>query len=236
MQHAATLYLIPVPITDGGEAALSTEVKEMACALRNFIAEDAKTARRHLKAMGYVDLSKAEILLLNEHTGKADLAALLKPLLDGNDVGLMSDAGCPGIADPGAEVVRLAHSRGIPVRPLAGPSSIMLSVMASGMNGQNFAFNGYLPVDKGARDKRLRELESVAAKSGQAQFLIETPYRSEQIFAAMLEVLNPATLMFVGAELGHPSQTIITRTVAAWRSAGSPGLHKRPAVFGIYRQ
>ncbi|HRD39063.1 MAG TPA: SAM-dependent methyltransferase, partial [Bacteroidia bacterium] len=171
---SGTLYLIPVPIS---ETDLSLVVpnynSELVNSLTYFIAEDAKNARRFLKQCNYADISKAEIAELNEHTKSNSVSELIKPLIEGKNVGLLSDAGCPGIADPGADIVKLAHQKNIVVKPLIGPSSIVLSIMASGFNGQNFAFVGYLPIEKPQRSKRIKELESLALKSNQAQFFIE---------------------------------------------------------------
>ncbi len=236
MSPTGKLYLLPVPITEeGGHRHIPAYNSEIIQKLNLFIAEDAKTARRFLKGFAYPNLQDAEILLLNEHTKNNDIASLITPLLQGRDLGLMSDAGCPGIADPGAEVVLLAHKKGIEVIPLVGPSSIVLSIMASGFNGQNFAFVGYLPIDKAPKIKRIKELETLALKQNQAQFFIETPYRNEQIFETLLETLAPQSLLFVGKDITSPTQYLISKTVAEWKKSPKPALHKVPVVFGIYR-
>lgn len=233
---SGTLYLFPVTL---GETELSLVIPafntELIKTISFFIAEDAKNARRFLKQCGYPDISKAEILLLNEHTKDSDIPALINELQQGKNVGLLSDAGCPGIADPGADVVRLAYQKGIKVVPLVGPSSIVLSIMASGFNGQNFAFNGYLPIEKPARTKRIKELESIAAKANQSQFFIETPYRNEALFEDLLIALRPETLLFVGVNLTNPDEQIRSATVGNWKKSKKPVLHKVPAVFGIYK-
>ncbi|MES2680502.1 MAG: SAM-dependent methyltransferase [Bacteroidota bacterium] len=228
--------MLPVPISEGSANDFMPEhnftvVKN----LRHFIAEDAKTARRFLKWFGYQPITQAQITLLNEHTRGSEITSLLDPIMAGNDMGLMSDAGCPGIADPGADVVKLAHQRGVDVVPLVGPSSIVLSIMASGFNGQNFSFTGYLPIDKPLKIKRLRELELMAQKQSQAQFFIETPYRNMQLLETMLETLQPATLLFVGTDITSPGQKLLVRTIAAWKKSTLPELHKVPTVFGIYK-
>jgi 16S rRNA (cytidine1402-2'-O)-methyltransferase len=229
------LYLLPVPISETEPLkALPAHNLEVVKNLRTFIAEDAKTARRFLKLAGYAKIEEAQILLLNEHTENKDIGALMKPLLDGEDVGLMSDAGCPGIADPGAAVAELAHQKNVEVVPLTGPSSIVLSIMASGFNGQNFAFVGYLPVDKQQRAKRIKELELIAVKQKQAQFFIETPYRNEQLFDTLLSTLNGATRLFLGKDIGGAGQQMVSKTAADWKRSAKPVLHKLPAVFGIY--
>lgn len=202
--------------------------------LKHFIAEDAKTARRFLKWFGYDPISDAEITLLNEHTQGKEIENLMKELLEGKNVGLMSDAGCPGIADPGADIVKMAHKKGIQVIPLAGPSSIVLSIMASGFNGQNFAFVGYLPIEKPQKIKRIKELELLANKQKQAQFFIETPYRNEQLLQTLLEVLAPQTLLFIGKDLTSANQWLVSKTIADWKRGKKEELHKVPVVFGIY--
>jgi len=233
---SGTLYLIPVPIS---ETDLSLVVpnynSELVNSLAYFIAEDAKNARRFLKQCNYADISKAEIAELNEHTKSNSVSELIKPLIEGKNVGLLSDAGCPGIADPGADVVKLAHQKNIVVKPLIGPSSIVLSIMASGFNGQNFAFVGYLPIEKPQRSKRIKELESLALKSNQAQFFIETPYRNGQLFDDLIQTLQPETLLFIGINLTSSSEKLISRTVKMWKQMPKPDFHKIPAVFGIYR-
>lgn len=235
MTQKGILYLLPVTL---GESELDrviplfnkTIINELIC----FIAEDAKNARRFLKQCQYPDISKAEILLLNEHTKHQNKHELIQPLLEGKNMGLMSDAGCPGIADPGADIVRLAHSQQIKVVPLVGPSSIVLTIMASGFNGQNFAFNGYLPIDKGPRLKRIKELESLALKNRQAQFFIETPYRNNQLFDDLLKTLQPNTLVCVAKNISLHDEVIISKSVKDWSSHENQELHKQPTVFGIY--
>lgn len=191
--------------------------------------------RRNLKLFQYPKIEEAELLLLNEHTVAEGITALIKPLLEGNNVGLMSDAGCPGIADPGADVVKVAHKKGIEVIPLTGPSSIVLSIMSSGFNGQNFAFNGYLPIEKPQKTKRIKELEQLALKFNQAQFFIETPYRNEQLFETLLSTLSPGTSLFIGKNLSSANQYIQSASVADWKKGNKPSLAKIPVVFGIYR-
>ena len=235
MSRLGKLYLLPVPISEENAAdfipAYNVTIIQ---GLKKFIAEDAKTARRFLKGFGYPKIEEAEILLLNEHTKGGEVSGLLKDLLQGHNVGLMSDAGCPGIADPGAEVVKLAHHKNIQVVPLAGPSSIVLSIMASGFSGQNFAFVGYLPIDKPQKIKRLKELELLAQK-GQAQFFIETPYRNEQLMDTMLSSLSPQTSLFIGKDITSAGQYLVSKTIAGWKQAPKLNLHKVPVVFGIYK-
>lgn len=235
MNGFGKLYLIPVPITESeGISNLPAYTITIVNTLTKFIAEDARNARRFLKLCAYPDISKADIQLLNEHSREGELPALVKDLLEGYSVGLMSDAGCPGIADPGADVIRIAHQKHIEVIPLTGPSAIVLSIMASGFNGQNFAFVGYLPIDKQLKIKRLKELEQVSGKFNQAQFFIETPYRNEQLMACLLECLSPGTRVFVGVNIHAPEQQLVSKTVREWKSSLLPYMHKVPAVFGIY--
>ena len=151
-------------------------------------------------------------------------------------MGLMSDAGCPGIADPGAEVIKMAHQKNIRVVPLVGPSSIVLSIMASGFNGQNFAFNGYLPIEKLQRAKKIKELEQICIKQQQAQFFIETPYRNQSIFEDLLKTLLPTTLILVATELTLADETISVKPVSAWKKTELPSFSKKPTVFGIYEK
>jgi 16S rRNA (cytidine1402-2'-O)-methyltransferase len=230
------LYLLPVPISDAPARETIPDFNfSIVSQLKYFIAEDAKTARKWLKAFHYPAIAGAEILILNEHTAGSEHVQLLSPLLNGHDVGLMSDAGCPGIADPGAGIVKLAHARQIAVLPLVGPSAIVLSIMASGFNGQNFAFVGYLPIEKPQRIKRVKELESLAQRQGQAQFFIETPYRNAQLAQALLESLAPSTRLFIGVNLAAPGQVLRSLTVSEWKKNGLPEMNKVPVVYGIYQ-
>jgi 16S rRNA (cytidine1402-2'-O)-methyltransferase len=231
-----TLYLFPVTL---GETEVSLVIPahniELIKQISDFIAEDAKNARRFLKQCNYPDISKANINELNEHTKAGDVSVLLKPLLEGNNVGLLSDAGCPGIADPGADVVKLAHQKSIKVVPLVGPSSIVLSIMASGFNGQNFAFNGYLPIEKPQRNKKIKELEQIVYKNDQSQFFIETPYRNSSLLDDLLANLKSETLLCLGIDLTTDKEKIITKTISGWKKGSRPELNKIPAVFGIYK-
>ncbi|WP_317896688.1 SAM-dependent methyltransferase [Aurantibacillus circumpalustris] len=235
MKSFGKLYLLPVPIVEeNGHRFIPDYNSGIINTLTKFICEDAKTARRFLKGFGYTTIQNAEIFLLNEHTKTGELSSLLNPLLNGENIGLMSDAGCPGIADPGAEVVKLAHQKNIEVVPLVGPSSIVLSIMAAGFNGQNFAFVGYLPIDKTQKIKRLKELEQLVFKQKQAQFFIETPYRNEQMFDTLLECLSPQTLVFIGRDITSAKQYLVAKTVVEWKKAQKPAMHKVPVVYGIY--
>lgn len=233
---SGTLYLFPVTL---GDTEISSVIPafniELIKTISVFIAEDAKNTRRFLKQCGYPDLNAAEIFLLNEHTRSSELPALLNGLFQGKNIGLLSDAGCPGIADPGAEVVKLAHQKGIRVVPLVGPSSIVLSIMASGFNGQNFAFNGYLPIEKPSRTKRIKELEQLMYKNNQAQFFIETPYRNMALFDDLLSNLNGETMLCLGVNLTTANESIVAKSISGWKKGPKPELNKIPAVFGIYK-
>ena len=229
------LYLFPTPLSECDiQLVLPKHNIELISTLKYFVGEDAKVTRRFLKLCNYPNIQEAEISLLNEHTQAHSYDEFLKPALEGYSMGLMSDAGCPGIADPGAEVVKAAHKRGIQVIPLIGPSSIVLTIMASGFNGQNFAFNGYLPIDKGARTKRIKELENIALKHKQAQYFIETPYRNTPLFQDLLATLNPSTLLCLGINLTDTNQKVVTKTISEWKSLKDLNIHKTPVVFGIY--
>lgn len=233
---AGTLYLIPTPLGDTPlDLVLPEETRRIAARLTHFVVEHAKTARAFLKQVGTeVPLQQLDLAELNEHTRDNVLEALLAPLLAGHDVGLLSEAGCPAVADPGANLVRLAHRRGIRVKPLVGPSSILLALMASGLVGQRFAFHGYLPAKPDERAKALKELEQRAARDDAAQAFIETPYRNAAMLAGILAACRDDTLVTVACDLTLASELVATRRVAEWRKA-LPDLDRRPAVFLIWR-
>jgi 16S rRNA (cytidine1402-2'-O)-methyltransferase len=233
-QALGTLYLIPVPLGPvDPESCLPAETLATARRLDTFIVERAKTARAHLKAMGHPKpLQELSLQELNEHTNSSDIPALLGPLKNGQDVGLMSEAGCPAVADPGAELVKAAHRENISVVPLIGPSSILLALMASGLGGQHFSFNGYLPAKEPERTKKIRELENAARKNASTQLFIETPYRSTAMLEALTEALSPNTLISVGADLSLPGQLAKTLAAKDWKGK-SEMVRDRLVVFGI---
>lgn len=232
---AGKLYLIPVPLNEYTSIEKFPPYQlSVVQDLKYFIAEDLRTARRYLKFFKYQEIGNAEIALLNEHNNQDPLNHLLNPLMAGYNVGLMSDAGCPAIADPGAEIVRLAHINGIEVVPLSGPSSILFAVMCSGFNGQNFAFNGYLPAERDKREKTLRELEKTALIKRQAQFFIETPYRSVNMLESCINALKPDTLLFLGADMDSNKPIYKTAPSRAWQKFQPESIHKKPVVFGIW--
>ena len=231
---SGTLYLIPVPLGPiSPDSCLPPDTLAVARRLEYFVVERAKTARAHLKAMGHPKPIQAlQIEELNEHTPAAAIPPLLAPLKAGHDVGLLSEAGCPTVADPGAVLVMAAHREHIPVVPLIGPSSILLALMASGLGGQRFAFHGYLPAKEPERSQKIRELEITARRDKATQLFIETPYRSVALLDALATTLSPNTFISVGADLSLPSQLIQTRSAKNWR--GQTGAVKdRLVVFGI---
>ncbi len=231
------LYLIPVNVGETDAAAeLPHATLTVVRRLRRFIAESPKSARRFLKSAGYpLPLRDAEIATLDEHTPRKEFPVLIAPLLEGEDCGLMSEAGCPAVADPGAEFIRLAHTQGVRVVPLIGPSAILLALMACGLNGQQFAFHGYLPVERGARARKLLELEEGAARTGAAQIFIETPYRNGAMLQTLLETCRGDTLLCIATDLTLPAESIATRAVAEWKTK-PPDLDRRPTVFILWRQ
>jgi 16S rRNA (cytidine1402-2'-O)-methyltransferase len=238
-----TLFLIPNTLgeTEALANVLPEQVQHITSQLDYFVAENAKTARAFLKLVGArhplcKPMQEITIAELNVNTPAAALSALLAPLLAGQDAGLVSEAGVPAVADPGADLVRLAHQHKIPVRPLVGPSSLLLAVMASGLNGQSFAFNGYLPTDAAQRATRLKELEQRSRKEKQTQLFIETPYRNAAMLEAMTASCAPNTLLCVATDLSLPSETIRTMTAAQWKTAAAPDFHKKPTVFLLLGQ
>ena len=230
---AGTLYLIPVSLGPAGTGLTTpVDVAARACSLTYFVVENAKTARAELKRLEHpAPLRELDIRELPEKPGTADLDALLAPVLAGQDAGLMSEAGCPAVADPGAQLVRRAHEKGVKVVPLVGPSSLLLALMASGLNGQSFAFHGYLPVDEEARKRRIRELEAESARHSRTQLFIETPYRNDRMFEALKATCDPETRLCVARDLTTADEWIATRRIADWKKTSAPDLSKRPTVF-----
>ncbi|MDP1645030.1 MAG: SAM-dependent methyltransferase [Thiobacillus sp.] len=230
----ATLYLIPVPLGPvSPDACLPPDTLAVARRLDHFVVERAKTARAHLKAMGHPQPIQAlQLSELNEHTPAAAIPTLLAPLKAGHDVGLLSEAGCPAVADPGAALVMAAHREGIPVVPLIGPSSILLALMASGLGGQRFAFHGYLPAKEPERSQKIRELEKTARRDRATQLFIETPYRSAALLDALATTLSPDMFISVGADLSLPGQLIQTRSAKNWHGQAET-VKDRLVVFGV---
>ncbi|MBI3044380.1 MAG: SAM-dependent methyltransferase [Betaproteobacteria bacterium] len=228
------MYLLPVDL--GGEdprSLLPPATVDAVRGLRTFIVENAKSARRFLKAVDHsCPLQEISFHLFDEHTSEADIEPLLDLLLKGENCGLMSEAGCPAVADPGARLVRRAHESGVRVVPLVGPSSLLLALMASGMNGQRFAFHGYLPVDRTRRAHKLKDIETRAQT--ETQIFIETPYRNAALLNALLEHCRGDTLLCIAADLTLPTESVVTRAVAQWKKK-PPALDRRLVVFLLYR-
>lgn len=225
--------MIPCPIGDTSPWDVLPEANRAVMqSLDYFIVENVRTARRFLSAAG-IRPQELEFAELNEHTPAGDLEKLIAPLLGGRSAGVISEAGVPGVADPGAEVVALCHRHGIRVVPLVGPSSILMALMASGLNGQSFAFNGYLPVKQPARGAAIRNLERRANTERQSQIFIETPYRNGRLFDDLLAACRPTTMLTIAAAITEPGETIRTLPIAEWKKAARPELDKRPAIFII---
>ncbi|MBE0620558.1 MAG: SAM-dependent methyltransferase [Burkholderiales bacterium] len=229
---AGTLYLIPTTLGDSAlSAVIPQDVQQRVRTLDHFVAENPKTARAFLKQVGTAKpLQELHIATLNEHTPDAAVAELAAPLRAAHDLGVMSEAGCPGIADPGAKLVLYAQRHAIRVVPLVGPSSILLALMASGMNGQNFVFHGYLPVANVEREKALRELEKQSRRMQQTQIFIETPYRNQKLVQSILASCAGDTLLCVATELSLAGEDVRTLPVAEWKKH-PPQLDRRPALF-----
>ena len=228
------LYLIPTTLGDNEPLeVLPISIKRAVENINYFIVENEKSARRFIKK---INPRKSQpglhIELLNKYTEASSITTFLDPCEQGEDVGILSEAGCPGVADPGADVVAIAHERGIRVVPLVGPSSILLALMASGLNGQNFAFNGYLPIDNHERKLELKALEKLSREKGQTQIFIETPYRNDKLFGELLKVLSNKTQLCVATDITLATEQITTTTVEEWKDIVIE-LHKRPTIFLI---
>lgn len=231
-----TLYLIPVPLAENAAAKSFTPyLVGTINSIKEYIVENEKTARRFLKEAGLKTL-QSELIIhdYGKHNREGDKSDFFKGLQAGNDVGLMSEAGCPGIADPGADIVDKAHRMGIKVVPLVGPSSILLALMASGFNGQSFTFHGYLPIDKAERARRIKELESAAIKNNQTQLFIETPFRNNPMLEEVLRSCNAKTRLCIACDLTSATELVQTKTIAEWQKK-APDLHKRPTIFLLFR-
>jgi 16S rRNA (cytidine1402-2'-O)-methyltransferase len=227
-----TLYLIPIPIADGAVSSLSPDITAITGKLTHYFVENVRTARRLLRSL-HKDLviDNLHFSEIDKHTGP-DLPLLVKWLKEGNDTGIMSEAGCPGIADPGAELVAAAQKTGAKVAPLVGPNSLILALMASGLNGQSFCFTGYIPVKEPLRSKRIKELETLSIKDNQTQLFIETPYRNDHLLADLLKNCNPKTRLCIAQNITAPDEFIKTKTIAEWQKT-LPVLGKVPTVFLI---
>lgn len=224
--------MIPTPLSESADANSTSPAAVLALQrLTTFVVENAKSARATLKRYAYPrPIAEAKLLILNEHSDANDLRAALAPLLAGEDVGLMSEAGCPAVADPGADLVRKAHEHGIRVVPLVGPSAILLALMASGLNGQRFRFCGYLPAERAARADAIRALEMRSRAEDETQVFIETPYRGKAMFEALLASCQPSTSLCIASDLTGAREQIITHSIKAWLARPAPSLED-PTVF-----
>jgi 16S rRNA (cytidine1402-2'-O)-methyltransferase len=236
MNTKGKLYLIPTTLGDNEPLeVLPITVKQIIEKTNTFIVENEKTARRFIKRITPEKSQPSlKIFLLNKFTGASELPSFLEPCLHGIDVGLLSEAGCPGIADPGADIVKIAHDKNIKVVPLVGPSSILMALMSSGMNGQSFAFNGYLPIDKGERKNEIKRLERLSFDHNQSQIFIETPYRNNKMIEDLAHVLENNTSICVACDITLDSEFIKTQSANQWKK-NKVDLHKRPTIFIIHK-
>lgn len=237
MSDKARLYLFPVPMGDSPvDRVLPPANIAIIREVRHFVVENLRSARRFLKSCDRnIDIDSLSMVELNEHTDPADVAPMLDPMAAGHSIGVISEAGCPAVADPGADLVAVAQTRGYEVVPLVGPSSILLSLMGSGFNGQNFAFNGYLPVDAKARGLKLKEMMRRITAERQTQIFIETPYRNNRLIADLAERLPGDIRLCVASDITCSRQSIITRPLSQWKKA-SYNYDKIPTIFLLYSQ
>jgi len=230
------LYLIPTTLGEMiPDDVLPQTIKRSIDFIDHYIVENEKTARRFIKSVNPEKKQpNLKIFLLNKRTEESEFNEFIKPIYDGYNIGLMSEAGCPGVADPGAAIVKIAHEKGIQVVPLVGPSSILLAMMASGMNGQSFAFNGYLPIEKGEKKKALKDFERFSQEKNQSQLFIETPYRNNKLIEDLLTNLNGNTQLCIACDITLPTEFIKTKTINEWKKQ-KVDLHNRPCIFIIHK-
>jgi len=230
-----TLYLIPTPLSrDNFEWVIPGAVLQRIAVISHYIVEHPKTARQFLKQVGCtLPLQQINMQVLNEHTHAKELPSLLEPLLEGHDVGLLSESGCPAVADPGAGLVRLAHRKNISVVPFVGPSSILLALMASGLNGQRFSFNGYLPIENEVRTHKIIELEQLSIDKDQTQIFIETPYRNQKLLVQLIEACRDSTDLCVASHITGASEKITTQSIKIWKKK-LPDINKVPTIFLLH--
>lgn len=235
-KKSASLFLIPVLLGETEiDRALPPYNSRVIADLRHFIVENVRSARRFLKKCDPgIDIDALTFYELNKHTDRSQIARYLQPMQRGESMGVISEAGCPAVADPGADIVALAQRSGYKVVPLVGPSSILMAVMASGFNGQRFAFNGYLPIDAAERAKTVRRLEARAYNEDQTQLFIETPYRNRLLAEDLLQICKPDTRLCIAMNISCTDEYIVTRTIAEWKGK-LPDMQKQPAVFLIYK-
>lgn len=230
------LFLIPVTLgTSNPLEVLPISIRTKIEQLNRFIVENEKASRAFIKLLApNKKQDKLRFFQLNKYTNESELPEFLKPCLDGVSIGLMSDAGCPGIADPGAAIVKIAHQLDITIVPMVGPTSIILTLMASGLNGQSFAFNGYLPIDSGLRKRKIKDLEKRAKSEDQSQLFMETPYRNNKLFQDCLKYLHPLTYLTIGLNMTLPNEYVKTKSIADWKKIESTmNLDKQPCIFAI---
>jgi 16S rRNA (cytidine1402-2'-O)-methyltransferase len=230
----AKLYLIPTTLGDTTiERVLPPDLNQIISSITVFIVENIRTARRFLKKVNpAIVIDDLTFFELNQHTDKKEISRFLEPIKNGLDIGIISEAGCPAIADPGADVVKIAHTRNIQVVPLVGPSSILMALMASGMSGQNFAFNGYLPIKNPEKAQQIKLLEKRMQTEGQTQIFIETPYRNAQLLDDLLKNCDPQTILCIAADITLDTELILAKPVSYWKT-NIPDIQKRPAIFMI---
>jgi len=235
-ENQGKLYLIPTTLGDNEPLeVLPISIKKAIEQINHYIVENEKTARRFIKKISpRKSQPSLHLSVLNKYTEPEEIPTFLQSCLDGFNTGILSEAGCPGIADPGADVVKIAHDKNIQVVPLVGPSSILLALMASGMNGQSFAFNGYLPIDAAERKSAVKRLEKLSRDYDQSQLFIETPYRNDKLLAELTKTLSPNTRLCVACDVTLPSEYILTKTISDWKRTKVESLHKRPAIFIIH--
>ena len=226
------LYLVPATLGDHDTGSTIPDgIRRKVMEIRVFVVENLRSARRYLKMLDRnIAIDQLVFHELNEHTSPEVIPTFLQELLNGSDAAIISEAGLPGVADPGTAMVRLAHEQGIRVVPLTGPSSILLSLMASGLNGQEFRFHGYLPIKKAERKHKIREINADLKKSGETQIFIEAPYRNDQLVADLVNTCDPSTMLCIAADLTTKSEYIRTQSIGSWKKK-FPSLHKRPAIF-----
>ncbi len=237
MKPYGKIYMLPCPISEGNPYDVLPESNRAVMAsLDYFIVENVRSARRFLSAAKIGrPIEELEFAECSEHTTEMDIEPLLRPILEGRNCGIISEAGLPGVADPGADVVAAAQKKGVEVVPLVGPSSILMALMASGQNGQSFAFNGYLPIKPAERTRAIKNFERRALTEGQSQIFIEAPYRNDKLFGDFVATLNPTTRLTVAVDITSQGQLIRTLAVSEWRHTPKPEMHKRPTIFIIGR-
>jgi len=229
------VYIIPTPISDSDiKDVLPLKVIETLHILDTFFVENIRTSRRFLSRAGVKNIQDINFEILDKNTDQQTLENLIETVNNGKSVGIMSEAGCPGIADPGSRINKLAHKHCIDIIPLAGPSSILMALMASGFNGQNFQFHGYLPIEKREREKCIHNLERLVYSNNQTQIFMETPYRNQQILNALLKSLKPDTLLCIACNLTSADEYIKTKSIKIWQK-NIPDIHKKPSIFLIYK-